>query len=60
MRFKRLGRMAHTRGNWRRWFAWRPVLCDGGVVVWLEMVERQMVFYYAGEEYHYRMLEVRP
>lgn len=22
--------------DWKRWFAWRPILTDGGVIVWLE------------------------
>jgi hypothetical protein len=28
------------RANWKRWFAWHPILIDN-VIVWLEIVERK-------------------
>lgn len=27
--------------EWRRWWAWRPVVIDGDTMVWLEWVERR-------------------
>lgn len=40
-------RFDHNRGQWRQWFAWRPVYCDGfwydqrSKWVWLETIERR-------------------
>ena len=28
-------------GKWRRWYAWRPVTTQTGILVWLEPVERR-------------------
>jgi hypothetical protein len=46
MRWKRT-----NRGDWHRWYAWRPVETEDGTVIWLEMVERQ----YNHEFWWYRL-----
>ena len=40
--------------QWRRWFAWYPVLTEKKEWVWLEYVERQEYASYGGGGYHYR------
>lgn len=39
----RLKRMA-TPTEWRSWFAWKPVITISYELVWLETVERKVVF----------------
>ena len=28
--------------KWRRWFAWRPIVTEDSVLVWLRLVERRI------------------
>lgn len=34
----------HYRYGWRRWFAWRPVMTPGGIIIWFETVERRRCY----------------
>jgi hypothetical protein len=45
--------------RWRSWFAWHPVDV-GGVMVWLQWVERQKVFQGIYTHVDYRMTEPKP
>lgn len=48
-------------GQWHLWFAWHPVRVEQGYVVWLETVERIVLWrsYYSGTdiEHFYRAIE---
>lgn len=41
------GQAVRVEGDWRPWFAWRPVFTKGGELVWLKRIRRRSVAYSA-------------
>lgn len=46
----------YSWGPWKPWFAWRPVRTESDILVWFELIERQV--YHCGRlvnVMHYRL-----
>jgi hypothetical protein len=46
----------HGRLEWKRWFAWHPILIDN-VTIWLEIVERKRDPEIFDWVYSYRLID---
>lgn len=45
----------NTNEDWHDWFAWHPVKLSNGTWIWLETIQRKMVWAYYWEDYEYRL-----